>query len=61
MLLTITEGSPVIETYMIMKIRHLHGFTEASSRGGNKPNVKKNLDFNKFRCMFPMQLQSIQS
>lgn len=31
----------MIETHMIMQIRHIHGFTEVSSRGGNKPNVKK--------------------
>ena len=50
----------MIETYMIMQIKHFHGFTEGSTWGGYKLNIfKKNLDFDKFRCMFPMQLQPI--
>lgn len=30
-----------MEMYMIMQIKHFHGFTEGSSRGGNEPNILK--------------------
>jgi len=40
-IVTITEGSPVIETYMIKQIKHFHGLREVSSKGGTSSILKK--------------------